>query len=85
MGLNRNESVFGLLILHLYYITSVKIAQSPKISRIIIVTKSTVTDKSGWCYGCLASLKEDKRVYGDVDKDAQGTATFTVPENTEYL
>jgi hypothetical protein len=44
-----------------------------------------VTEKSGWCYGCITSLKEGKRVCGDAGKDAQGTAIFTVPENTEYL
>jgi hypothetical protein len=47
---------------------------------------STVkTDKAGWRYGFLASLKNGSRVYGDVFKDANGTATFKVPKNTEYL
>lgn len=42
-------------------------------------------DKAGWRYGFLASLKDGSRVYGDVFKNATGTATFKVPENTEYL
>jgi hypothetical protein len=41
--------------------------------------------KAGWRYGFLASLKDGSRVYGDVHKDKEGTATFKVPENTEYL
>lgn len=43
------------------------------------------TDKAGWRYGFLASLKNGSRVYGNVFKDANGTATFKVPKNTEYL
>ncbi len=43
------------------------------------------TDKAGWRYGFLASLKDGSRVYGDVFKDTEGTASFKVPENTEYL
>ena len=43
------------------------------------------TDKAGWRYGFLASLKNGKRVYGDVCKDSEGTTNFKVPENTEYL
>lgn len=42
-------------------------------------------DKAVWRYGFLASLKDGKRVYGSVNKDAKGTATFKVPKNTEYL
>jgi hypothetical protein len=41
--------------------------------------------KAGWRYGFLASLKDGSRIYGDVNKDKEGTATFKVPENTEYL
>jgi len=41
--------------------------------------------KAGWRYGFVASLKDGSRVYGDVCKDSEGTATFKVPENTEYL
>jgi len=43
------------------------------------------TDKAGWRYGFLASLKDGSRVYGEACKDAAGTATFNVPENTAYL
>lgn len=43
------------------------------------------TDKAGWRYGFLASLKNGKRVYGDVFREVNGTATFIVPKNTEYL
>ena len=43
------------------------------------------TDKAGWRYGLLAYLNDHSRVYGDVYKDAEGTATFTAPDNTEYL
>lgn len=43
------------------------------------------TDKAGWRYGFLASLKDGSRVYSDMFIDANGTATFTVPNNTEYL
>lgn len=43
------------------------------------------TDKAGWRYGFLAHLADDSRVYGDVHKDAEGTATFSVPEETEHL
>nr|MDQ8212881.1 DUF6055 domain-containing protein [Mariniflexile sp. KMM 9835] len=43
------------------------------------------TDKAGWRYGFIASLKEGKRIYGDVYKKQKGTAEFKVPENTEYL
>ena len=42
-------------------------------------------DKAGWRYGFLASLEDGSRVYGDINRDAEGTATFQVPENTEYL
>jgi Family of unknown function (DUF6055) len=43
------------------------------------------SDKAGWRYGFIASLKDGRRVYGKVYKDPMGTATFKVPENTEYL
>jgi hypothetical protein len=42
-------------------------------------------DKAGWRYGFVASQKDGKRVYGKVYKDANGTAKFKVPKNTEYL
>ncbi|WP_321316467.1 DUF6055 domain-containing protein [Labilibaculum sp.] len=47
--------------------------------------RSVKTDKAGWRYGFLASQKDGSRVYGDVFKSANGSACFTVPENTEYL
>ncbi len=43
------------------------------------------TDKAGWRYGFLASLKDGSRVYGDACKDTEGAVTFEVPENTEFL
>ncbi len=43
------------------------------------------TDKAGWRYGFLASLKDGSRVYGKVYNDAVGTAKYKVPKNTEYL
>ena len=43
------------------------------------------TDKAGWRYGFLASQKDGKRVYGKVHKDANGTAKFKVPKNTQHL
>lgn len=43
------------------------------------------TDKAGWRYGFLASKKDGSRVYGQVYRDAKGTAKFKVPNDTEYL
>jgi len=43
------------------------------------------TDKAGWRYGFLASLKDGSRVYGKVYKKGKGIAQFKVPENTAYL
>ena len=43
------------------------------------------TDKAGWRYGFLASLKDGSRVYGNVGKNPQDAAAFQVPENTQYL
>jgi hypothetical protein len=43
------------------------------------------TDKAGWRYGFLASLKNGSRVYGNVGKNLQDKVEFQVPENTEYL
>lgn len=43
------------------------------------------TEKAGWRYGFLASQKDGKRVYGKVYNDANGTAKFKVPGNTEHL
>ncbi len=42
-------------------------------------------DKAGWRYGFIASQKDGSRVYGDVYKSAEGTASFKVPKDTEYL
>jgi hypothetical protein len=42
-------------------------------------------DKAGWRYGFLASLAGGGRVYGAVFRDPEGKATFSVPEDTEYL
>jgi len=43
------------------------------------------SEKAGWRYGFVASLKNGKRVYSKMCKDADGTAQFTVPKQTEYL
>lgn len=43
------------------------------------------TDKAGWRYGFMASLKNGNRVYDDVYRNSKGSASFKVPENTEYL
>lgn len=43
------------------------------------------TDKAGWRYGFLASLKDGKRVYGNVGANPQDAAAFQVPENAEHL
>jgi hypothetical protein len=43
------------------------------------------TDKAGWRYGFVAYKKDGTRVYGKMNKEADGTASFKVPSNTEYL
>jgi hypothetical protein len=43
------------------------------------------TDKAGWRYGFFASRKDGSRVYGKVYKEANGTAKFKVPKDTEHL
>jgi hypothetical protein len=43
------------------------------------------TDKAGWRYGFVASLKDGKRVYSDACNKSQGTLSFGVPAETEYL
>jgi hypothetical protein len=43
------------------------------------------TNRAGWRYGFVASLKDGSRVYGDVGKNPQDTAAFQVPQNTDYL
>nr|WP_294988845.1 DUF6055 domain-containing protein [uncultured Sediminibacterium sp.] len=42
-------------------------------------------DKAGWRYGFVAYLKDGKRVYGDVGKEANGVLKFKVPKDTEFL
>lgn len=43
------------------------------------------TDKAGWRYGFVASLKNGDRVYGKMNKASKGESTFKVPDNTAYL
>ncbi|MBN1188070.1 MAG: hypothetical protein JXB49_37695 [Bacteroidales bacterium] len=43
------------------------------------------TDKAGWRYGFVASLKDGSRVYSDVFNETSGSAEFKVPKNTEFL
>lgn len=43
------------------------------------------TNVAGWRYGFVASLKDGKRVYGDVFKNKDGKGEFSIPENTAYL
>jgi len=43
------------------------------------------TDKAGWRYGFIAYKKDGSRVYGKTYRDAEGSASFKVPANTEYL
>lgn len=43
------------------------------------------TDKAGWRYGFVASLKDGSRVYSTVGKEANGELKFKVPNNTQYL
>lgn len=45
----------------------------------------TKTDKAGWRYGFVAYKKDGTRVYGKMNKEANGSTTFKVPANTEYL
>jgi hypothetical protein len=42
-------------------------------------------DKAGWRYGFLASHEDGARTYGDMFSKPEGTAEFTVPENTKFL
>jgi hypothetical protein len=43
------------------------------------------TEMAGWRYGFVAHKKDGTRVYSDMQKDQKGTATITVPADTEYL
>lgn len=47
--------------------------------------RSVNTDKAGWRYGFVAYTRDGKSVYGDICKDKDGTATFTVPEGCTNL
>ncbi len=47
--------------------------------------KAIKMDMAGWRYGFLAVNKNGKRMYGSVNANAIGTATFKVPIDTEYL
>ena len=42
-------------------------------------------DKAGWRYGFVAYTHAGKRIYGDMASDADGTITFEVPKDTQYL
>lgn len=42
-------------------------------------------EKAGWRYGFLAVKEDGTRLYGDLHDDANGSAKFTVPEQTEHL
>lgn len=43
------------------------------------------TEKAGWRYGFVAYQTGGARVYSPIYSRSNGKATFTVPENTEYL
>lgn len=51
----------------------------------VVGTTGFNADKAGWRYGFVAYLKNGKRVYGDVGKEATGTLKFRVPKETEFL
>lgn len=42
-------------------------------------------EDAGWRYGFLAVKKDGSRVYGNTFSSPQGTAEFTVPEDTAHL
>jgi hypothetical protein len=42
-------------------------------------------ENAGWRYGFLASKDDRTRVYSDVFSKTEGTAEFTVPEDTKFL
>jgi len=46
-------------------------------------TISNIT--AGWCYGFVALKSDGTRVYGDMNQQATGTVSFSVPANTENL
>lgn len=43
------------------------------------------TDKAGWRYGFVAHLNDDRRVYSEVGRDADGRLAFETPDGTEHL
>lgn len=43
------------------------------------------TDQAGWRYGLLAHLSDNRRVYGEIGRDAMGSVTLEVPGGTEHL
>jgi hypothetical protein len=47
--------------------------------------RSINPEKAGWRYGFLASHADGTRTYGDTFSKSEGTAEFTVPENTKFL
>ena len=47
--------------------------------------RSVNIDKAGWRYGFVALSSDGTRTYGEMQRDAEGTATFTVPENVETM
>ena len=42
-------------------------------------------DKAGWRYGFCAMKSDGTRVYGNIYRDNEGTAEFTVPEGTDKI
>ena len=42
-------------------------------------------DKAGWRYGFVALLSDGTRIYDEMHAEVEGTATFTIPENTSNL
>ena len=47
--------------------------------------RSINIDKAGWRYGFVAYTSDEKRVYGDIQKSTEGTASITIPENCTKL
>lgn len=47
--------------------------------------RSIKTDLAGWRYGFVAAKEDGRRVYGNTHSNPNGSASFTVPKNTEYL
>lgn len=47
--------------------------------------RSINVSKAGWRYAFVALAKDGTRTYGDIQKEAEGTATLTVPANCTNL